>query len=583
MHEPGETPPDHGCGGGCAALLGVFLVLFGAALALKPTVIDPLLEAANEATPPSPADPQEGPAESPTGAGPQPGRPVLPTAPATDEGARVQGTAPGRSQPFGARVHLKNGRTISGQLIRATSREVVLRYAEGRLTLPRSQVQSIEELSEPERLRAQAQHERVQGRPDAADLLDQHARPSGPAPSYSSHEEDPAGPAPGGVIAELPESFAPAATEPGWPPGDVAWETDPERAFARAQAERKPILAYVGSVGCPHCKRMVQSTWRDPGVVAASRRDAVFWAIHRRGRGNAAASESAVRLGVRAYPQLFVLDPWGAPLELRGGGTRGTRLRVGRSAEAVLRAVSAGAERLPRRAATLAPLPAGLGGAAELSDPNGFVRARAWEPRLAGLSSADLARLFDWERDAVTRARVLNRLAGRQDAPPAVWAASLRDPNDYVRQVGLAAIAQRRERSVIPAVIELLERIAHPGSGRLELQNPNNVMSDLITTLEHVPDRRAEDVLVWLVRRLDLRNTNAGRAAAALGALWGVHPSPRIRAALEEGLAKQSDSEWAYGVFMKRLLRALSAVHGQDYTGYPLEEGLRRARAARGR
>ena len=583
MHEPGESRPNDGCGGGCAALLGVLLVLFGAALALKPAVIDPLLEESEPAAPEAPAEPR-GPGE-PSAAG-EPSTAGGPGDSSLGDPASAgqpQPAAPGRRQPFGARVHLKNGRTIAGQVVRATSREVVLRYAHGRVSLPRAQVLAIEELSEPERLRAQAQHERVEGRPDAADLLDQRARPRGPAPSYSGHDEEPAAPAPGGVIAELPERFAPALSEPGWPPGEVAWETDPERVFARAQAEAKPILAYVGSAGCPHCKRMVQSTWCDPGVVAASRRNAVFWAIHRRGQGKRAASESAVRLGVRAYPQLFVLDPWGSPLELRGGGTRGTRLRVGRSADSVLRAVSAGAERLPARPTRLAPLPAGLGGAAELRDPNGFVRARAWAPRLAGLSSADLARVFDWERDAVTRVRVLNRLAGRDDAPPAVWAASLRDPNDYVRQVGLAAIAQRRERRVIPAVVELLERIAHRGSGRLELQNPNNVMADLIATLEALPDRRAEDVLVWLVRRLDLRNTNAGRAAAALGTLWEVHPSPQIREALEAGLDKQSDSEWASGYFMKRLLRALSAVHEQDYTGYPLEEGVRRARAARGR
>ncbi|MCA8921684.1 MAG: thioredoxin family protein [Planctomycetes bacterium] len=574
-----ESREDAGYGNSCAALLGVLLLLGGVGLALKPRFWDAVEADPAGPTPPSaPASPAGSPAETE--------RAELSRRESPAEEARspalLEHETPGVGLPFGSRLHLKNGRTIAGQVIRADAQQVVLKYAHGRLTLRRSDVLAIEELSEPERLQAQAQHERIEGRPDAAELLDQHARPSGPAPSYSGAN---AGPGEGGVVRELAPRFGPEREERGWPPGEVRWEVDADEALARAQRERKPVLAYVGSAGCPHCRRMAEGVWRDPEVVEASARQAVFLAINRRGV-DSPNSAGAVRLGVRSYPQLFVLDPWGRPLELRSGDTHLTRVRVGRGKGSILGALRAAAARLPSRPAPLPELPGSLRGKVGEAgrDPSACRRAAAWGPVLERLSTPALIDLYRWETDAVTRVRVVSVLAGREGGPELgrVWAETLRDANDYVRWAGLDAIAQRRERGPSREVIALLERIAQPGATREQLQNPNNVMGDLIRTLERMPDPRAEEVLVWLVRRLELRNSNCAAAVRALSALWKAHPSAEIRRVLEEALDKTTDNAWAYEHFMTALLAGLSEVHGTDYTRLPREEAVRQARAARG-
>ncbi|MEZ6187346.1 MAG: thioredoxin family protein [Planctomycetota bacterium] len=547
--DPSDDSSPQGCGA-CAGLVGIALIGCGVALALKPTLWD---------APPAPAP-----------------APAAPTPVAPAEASLPRGQAVGRSQPYGARVHLKNGRALEGRVVRQTSREVVLRVAQGELVLRREQVRAIEELSERERLQVQARHERAAGRPEAAELLDQRARPAGAPSSYSGES------APEGELRALDARIAPALSEPGWPPGDVDWETDPEAAFARAQAGRRPVLAYVGSVGCPHCARLARELWRDPEVVAASRERAVFLAIHRRGTEAGSDSEGAVRLGVRAYPQLFVLDPWGQPLDLRPGATPVARTRVGRSADSLLGGLVAAAERLPPSPPRLPPLPAELPQRPELSDPLAARRARGWAALLPELSTPALVALAGWETDPVTRVRALSALAGREPVRGLgdLWLRALRDPNDYVRRAAVAAIVQREERGLLPEVRSLLEELAHGGRVAAYLQNPNNVLGDLLQALTALPDPEAEGVLIWLLRRLDARNANRARAAAALGALARRAPTPAIRAALEEALDAPCEHARSREVFLRAVLAALEPLHGADYAG-PLEEALARARARR--
>ncbi|MCA8973626.1 MAG: hypothetical protein KDC98_02845 [Planctomycetes bacterium] len=46
-------------------------------------------------------------------------------------------------------------------------------------------------------------------------------------------------------------ALTPALTgqEAKWPPTGPRWETDPQRAFARAQAENKVVMAYDATAG----------------------------------------------------------------------------------------------------------------------------------------------------------------------------------------------------------------------------------------------------------------------------------------------------------------------------------------------
>jgi uncharacterized protein YyaL (SSP411 family) len=55
----------------------------------------------------------------------------------------------------------------------------------------------------------------------------------------------------------------------------IRWEAWGAAAFARARAERKPVLLSLTATWCHACHRMDDETWSDPGVAAAVERSAV--------------------------------------------------------------------------------------------------------------------------------------------------------------------------------------------------------------------------------------------------------------------------------------------------------------------
>src|SRR5690242_18822944 len=55
----------------------------------------------------------------------------------------------------------------------------------------------------------------------------------------------------------------------------IRWTDWGAAAFARARAERKPVLLALTATWCHACHRMDDETWSDPGVAAAVERAAV--------------------------------------------------------------------------------------------------------------------------------------------------------------------------------------------------------------------------------------------------------------------------------------------------------------------
>jgi len=88
----------------------------------------------------------------------------------------------------------------------------------------------------------------------------------------------------------------------GWPPVGPKWETNPSKALERSRKEQKPILAYVGNEGCPHCVQMATEVWPDTRVRESCDK-VVCLAVHRN-----KDEEWVVRLNVMAYPQFRWMD-----------------------------------------------------------------------------------------------------------------------------------------------------------------------------------------------------------------------------------------------------------------------------------
>lgn len=47
----------------------------------------------------------------------------------------------------------------------------------------------------------------------------------------------------------------------------AVWTTDVNAAWQKTLETHRPMVAYVGSDGCPHCRRMQSDTWSNPQVL----------------------------------------------------------------------------------------------------------------------------------------------------------------------------------------------------------------------------------------------------------------------------------------------------------------------------
>ncbi len=96
---------------------------------------------------------------------------------------------------------------------------------------------------------------------------------------------------------------------------------------AEAAKERRRVMLYFWQDGCPACKRLGETTFRDPGIVATMRRQFVSIALNVWGDrevtwtdGKAISEKQlAAMLKVHATPTLVFLDEKGA-VALRFGG-----------------------------------------------------------------------------------------------------------------------------------------------------------------------------------------------------------------------------------------------------------------------
>lgn len=189
----------------------------------------------------------------------------------------------------------------------------------------------------------------------------------------------------------LPPAVALAA--PGLPSSNVAWQpaavdADIERAFAKAKAEKKPVLLYWGATWCPPCNQL-KATFFNRQDFAEVAKNVV--AVHVDG-DRPGAQKLGARFKVRGYPTVILMGSDGAEI---------TRLPGEADAPQIMAALQAG-------------LSGGRPIKAVLADARGGKSLSANEWRMLAF--------YSWETDEAQlvkdeeRAALLAELAGKAPA-----------------------------------------------------------------------------------------------------------------------------------------------------------------------
>lgn len=102
----------------------------------------------------------------------------------------------------------------------------------------------------------------------------------------------------GAIVAVSDGQVAPRAAK------SIAWLRSAGDALEMSQESKRPILVYVSSNNCTHCRRMEQEVWSDSAV--AEQVEAGFVPLALKAESDAALIAT---LNVKAYPTTILLSP----------------------------------------------------------------------------------------------------------------------------------------------------------------------------------------------------------------------------------------------------------------------------------
>ncbi|MCE4555728.1 thioredoxin family protein [Roseateles cellulosilyticus] len=239
---------------------------------------------------------------------------------------------------------------------------------------------------------------------------------------------------------------APASATSG---AGVAWQaaaadSDIDRYFTQAKAEKKPVLLYWGAKWCPPCNQLKATLFNRADFIEQSK---AFIAVGIDGDAPG-AQKLGTRFKVRGYPTLILFSPAGAEL---------TRLPGEADAAQVMQVLQLG-------------LSSGRPAKAVLADARAGKRLSANEWRLLGF--------YGWETDeqqlvpADQRAAVLAQLAKASDGVDAETATRL-----WLKSVGALAEGKTADAAGLPRLRAVL---ADPAQARAQMDVLTNEAPDLV-------------------------------------------------------------------------------------------------------
>ncbi len=336
------------------------------------------------------------------------------------------------------------------------------------------------------------------------------------------------------AILPAQEEAAQERTQSKTPPGEAPWTTDFLAAHAEAARRNVPIFVYSTKTYCPHCVVMEKTLLSDP-ALASTFDDVVWMYLFQDFSGSPAdraAQRVAIRFGITAWPQHFLVDPHS--MEVLAD--------TGRTLESFTRAVKGAT--VAERDDGLQPedLAAADARAAALHDqPPG-------QERLVELLGDD---------DVVVRYRAIELL--KDAAPKRVVAAAgelLAVPHDQTRFLVCEVLATHGDASAR----EALEALVRDPAGS---RNPNVLRIRATQALARCGDARSLEVLAPIVQAAQCNNGLSTLAVDTAVALGEESAEARAQAArvLLDGFPAPGDS--ADDPRMQRMCAALAArVHG---------------------
>lgn len=295
---------------------------------------------------------------------------------------------------------------------------------------------------------------------------------------------------------------------------------------------------------------MAREAWPRKDVIDASK-DVVCLAVYRWRRadepetpsskdavkkGAVEDGEWAVRLDVRAYPQIRLLDGWGRALPSAGS------YEYAQDAKQVIAAMGVAEREGKGRAKPAAvDVPAKLLARlpekerASAADPIGSVRCRTWLRALekGTWTNEDLVALLRADEDPVLRVRLIERLA---DAKPDASASdALADAvggtNDYVRGAALKLLGTTGGARAVAVLAETIGKGVDGGKG---WQNPNNVLCDAVEASITTPDKALVEPLGRVLATQQANNYATVLATRSLVAIGKKCGADLVRAHLEK-------------------------------------------------
>src|SRR5262245_15696878 len=294
---------------------------------------------------------------------------------------------------------------------------------------------------------------------------------------------------------------------------------------------------------------MAREAWPKQEVIEASK-DVVCLAVYRWRRhdepetpstkdvakkGGVEDGEWAIRLDVKGYPQIRLLDGWGRALPSSSSH------EFARDAKDVVATMEAARKEGRGRPKPASPdVPAKLvarlpeNDRAAAADPIGSVRCRAWLKALekGAWTPAELVALLRADDDAVLRVRVIERLgeAKLDDAAADALSDAVGGTNDYVRGAALKLLGKTGGPRAVAAIAETIGKGVEGGT---RWKNPNNVLCEAVEASIGTPDKALVEPLGRVLATQQANNyatVLATRSLVAIGRKFGVE---LVRAHLE--------------------------------------------------